>query len=469
MPRNRLDGPLGCRSFVELARLSRRPVLALGASTVLGSLLGRTPLAAGSDASSAAGFGRARRCILLFMWGGPSHLDTFDLKPEAPDEVRGPFRPISTSAPGVQICEHFTRLAGLMDRVAIVRSLGHDDPAHLSSAHTVLTGHLPPVNKSDAEPPSQRDTPHIGSMIARLRGGSPLGLPGFVTMPWLAFHPAAPGGKAPGQHGGWLGRTFDPLLIEGDPNASGWTVPALSLLDSVSAARLDRRFELLRGFDDQRRALESGAALALGGQQQQALNLLTAPAVREAFDLTQEPDAVRDRYGRHVHGQCVLLARRMAERDVPFVSVNWHNDGQNFWDTHGSNFRRLQNDLIPPADAALSALLTDLEERGLLDDTLVVWVGEFGRAPRINGSDAGRDHHPYCYSGLLAGAGIRGGAAYGTSDRIGSRPASDPVSPHDLAATMLHALGVPAEQTLPDPFGRPMPLYSGRPVEALFS
>jgi hypothetical protein len=289
-------------------------------------------------------------------------------------------------------------------------------------------------------------------------------------MPWLALHPAAPGGRAPGQHGGWLGTSYDPLLIEGDLSRPDWAVPALSLIDSVSADRLSRRFDLLSEFDRDRRLIEESAPFLASKRHEQALGLLTSPDVRKAFDLTQEPDALRDRYGRTIHGQCALLARRLVEHDVPFVSVNWHNDGQTFWDTHGSNFVRLQNDLIPPADAALTTLLIDLEERGMLDDTLVVWVGEFGRTPRINhAANGGREHHPFCYSGLLAGAGIRGGAVYGRSDRIGARPAEDPVSPHDLAATMLHAFGVAPEQALPDRSGRPISLYAGKPIEALFS
>lgn len=456
----------GCDDFHRTCRASRRAALSIGAATAFGSMLGR-PRASIAESTGGLGFGRAKRCILLFMWGGPSHLDTFDMKPAAPREIRGPFQGIETSVPGVQVCEYFSRLAPLMDRVAVVRSLGHDDPAHLSSAHTTLTGQLPPVNKSDDEPPSERDTPHLGAMLSRLRGRS-AGLPGFVTMPWLAFHPSAPGGRAPGQHGGWLGRSFDPLLVEGDPSQPGWTVPALSLVDSVHADRIQRRFQLLDEFDRDRRLIESAAGV-FGMRQQQALGLLTSPEVRTAFDLAAEPDPVRDRYGRNIHGQCVLLGRRLLEHGVPFVSVNWHNDGHAFWDTHAHNFDRLKTDLIPPADAALSSLLTDLEERGMLDDTLVAWVGEFGRAPKINDNAAGRDHHPYCYSGLLAGAGIRGGAVYGKSDAMGARPSENPVTPHDFAATILHALGVPHEEALPDRTGRPIPLYGGRPLEALFA
>lgn len=459
---------LGCREFRQLTSVNRRSVLAAGgAASLAGMLQSLSPSALGQVGTAGAGFGKAKRCILLFMWGGPSHLDTFDLKPDAPDEVRGPFRPISTSTPGLQLCEHFSKLASLTDRVAFIRSLNHDDPAHLSSAHTILTGHLPPVNKSDAEPPSQRDTPHLGALINKLHPQS-LGLPGFVTMPWLAYHPAAPGGKAPGQHGGWLGKTFDPLLIEGDPNAPGWSVPALSLLDSSSAERVNRRTSLLDTLDHQQRLLDLAPASQFLTKQHQAVDLLTSPTVRKAFDLAQEPEGVRNNYGRNIHGQCVLLARRLVEHGVPFVSVNWHNDNTAFWDTHGNNFEKLKNQLIPPADMALSSLLVDLADRGMLDDTLVVWVGEFGRQPTINKANAGREHYPYCYSGLMAGAGVTGGAVYGKSDKLGMKPIENPVTPHDLAATMLHAFGVPPEEMLPDRSGRPIPLYAGKPITALF-
>lgn len=414
------------------------------------------------------GAGRARACIFLFMWGGPSQLDTFDLKPQAPAEVRGEFQPIATSVPGLTICEHFEQLATRAHHLAVIRSLSHNDPAHLSSGHATLTGHRAPVLKSDAEPPSQRDTPHIGSVISRLRppGGS---LPSFVTMPWLAYHPAAPGGQAPGQHGGWLGKRYDPFLIGGDPNQADFRIGELSLPETISLERLTARRQLLSSIDAQRAQLDSIAAAAeLNDFQQRAFDMLARPSARQAFDLSQEPDEVRERYGRNIHGQCVLLARRLVEHGVPLVSVNWHNDGRNFWDTHGDNFRRLKNDLIPPADRALSALLDDLEARGLLEETLVVWVGEFGRRPQITASNAGREHWPWCYSGLLAGGGIRGGAVYGASDSQAAYPAESPCTPLDYAATIYEALGIPSQIKLPDRLGRPLGVCEGQPLAALF-
>jgi len=256
-------------------------------------------------------------------------------------------------------------------------------------------------------------------------------------------------------------------LLTGDPNDANWKVPALNLLDGLSVERLGSRHELLKTLDRQRAGFEN--APSVSDKQQRALSLLASPEVRRAFDLSQEPAEVRDRYGRHIHGQCVLLARRLVEQGVPLVSVNWHNDGKTFWDTHGNNFNRLKNDLIPPADRALAALLTDLEERGLLEETIVAWVGEFGRRPQISKNNAGREHWPFCYNGILAGGGIAGGAVYGASDKLAAYPAELPVSPQDYAATILHALGVPAETELFDRAGRPHRVYGGKPLEALFA
>jgi uncharacterized protein (DUF1501 family) len=259
------------------------------------------------------------------------------------------------------------------------------------------------------------------------------------------------------------------MLVTGDPSRPDWTVPALDLLDGLDTGRLNHRQALLSAIESRQLNLAEAATTSMTQQQQEAFRLLSSPDVRGAFDLTQESAETRDRYGRNIHGQCVLLARRLLEHGVPFVSVNWHNDGQNFWDTHGNNFVRLKRDLIPPADQALAAVLTDLRDRNMLDDTLIVWVGEFGRRPQITAANAGREHHPFCYSGLMAGAGIHRGGVYGASDEIARFPADNPVSPRDLGATVLHALGIPQGLTLNDLTGRPHPLYGGNPVTALFS
>lgn len=470
MPRHSAPSKVhGCQSFRKSAQVSRRHLLQAGSLGMLGLGLGDL---LGSGVARAAvehsPIGRAKSCIFLFMWGGPSHLDTFDLKPNAPAEIRGDFKPIATAVPGMDICEHFSRVAKLTDRLSIVRSLHHRDPAHLSSAHATLTGHWAPVINSDAEPPSRRDSPQIGSIVARHLANEG-NLPPSVTIPWIVSHPAAPGGQAPGQTAGWLGKSYDPFVVNGDPNEKDWQVKELSLRSGLSIDRLQGRQQLLANIDEQRSALERTAeAGELNALQQKAFSLLASPEARTAFDLTAEPESVRDRYGRNIHGQSVLMARRLVENGVSLVTVNWHNDGRNFWDTHGNNFNRLKDDLIPPADQALSALIEDLEQRGLLDETLIVWVGEFGRKPIIDKGNAGRSHWPFCYSGLLAGGGIRGGSIYGESDPHGMHPALDAVTPLDFAATIYEALGIPAHQTTHDKLGRPIPVSGGRPIVDLF-
>ncbi len=439
---------------------------------LLGSLgLGLPGLLRGralADSSGAgSGFGRAKSCILIFQWGGPSQLETWDLKPDAPAEICGEFRPISTRTPGLNISEHFPGLARQTHRLAVIRSMTHGDPAHLSTAHRLLTGHLAPTPNSDAAPPSPGDWPHLGSLVTRLRP-TPGAVPSAVTMPWTVAHPAAPGGRAPGQHGGWLGKGFDPFRIEGDPNAPGFQVGGLGLPEGVDADRLGDRRHLLADLATGEHL--SGAGLgAWDGFQGRALDALVSAEARGAFQVDREDPRTRDRYGRHIHGQCLLMARRLVEAGVGLVTVNWHDDGRNFWDTHGDNFNRLKNDLMPPADRGFSALLDDLADRGLLDSTLVVWAGEFGRAPRINRAAAGREHWPRCYSVALAGGGIAGGQVYGASDRWAAYPSRDPVSPDDLGATMLHALGIDPAAEVKDPVGRPLRINNGNPLTTLFA
>lgn len=449
-----------------LQSMTRRTWLTLGSLGACGlalpELLRREAKALPATTNSQRS-GRARACILIFAWGGPSQLETWDLKPDALEEVRGDFRPIPTNVPGIRISEHFPRLSRLADKYAIVRSLTHDDPAHLSSVHHLTTGRHAPNVKSDADGPSRRDTPHIGSVLARLR---PLtsGLPPFVTMPWIVSHPAAPGGVAPGQNGGWLGAGYDPFVVQGDPNAQNFSAGSLTPRTDLSATRMTERRQLLN-------QLGAHSALTSGAQDfhERAFNLLTSPQAQRAFQIQQEPNTVRDRYGRHIHGQCLLLARRLIEAGVRLVCVNWHHDRQNFWDTHGNNFNRLRNDLMPPTDMGFSALLEDLQDRGLLEETIVVWVGEFGRRPQITRNNAGREHWPFCYSGVLAGGGIRGGQVFGRSDRNAAYPIEHPVSPSDFSATIYRALGMPAETTIRDRENRPIRLTEGTPIDALFS
>ncbi len=453
-----------CRGF---RRPSRRQVLRAGALGSFGLALPELFRARARAEASASGFGRARSCILIFQWGGPSQLDTWDLKPAAPAEIRGEFAEIATRTPGLRISEHFPRIAQQTHRLAVIRSMTHGDPAHLSTAHRLLTGHLAPTPNSDSAPPSPVDWPSLGSMVAKLRPSAGA-MPTAVTIPWTVSHPAAPGGKAPGQHGGWLGKGFDPFRVEGDPNAPGFQVGGLGLPEGVSAARLGDRRALLAGLTAGHDLPGAGAG-AWDGFQGRALDALVSAEARGAFQIEREDPKVRDRYGRHIHGQCLLMARRLVEAGVGLVTVNWHDDGRNFWDTHGDNFNRLKRDLMPPADRGLAALLDDLADRGLLDETLVVWAGEFGRNPRINPAAAGREHWPRCYSVALAGGGIAGGQVYGASDRWAAYPSRDPVSPDDLGATILHALGIDPAHEVKDPVGRPMRINNGRPLTTLFA
>jgi hypothetical protein len=461
---------VGCEGFRRSAA-TRREALRAGALALTG--LGLPGLFAGrvasaSAAAGASGFGRARSCILIFQWGGPSQLDTWDPKPDAPEAVRGSFAAIPTATPGVRISEHFPRLARQTGRLAIVRSMTHDDPAHLSTAHRLLTGHLAPTVNSDAAGPSPNDWPHLGALVARCRPSTKGGtVPSAVTMPWTVAHPAAPGGKAPGQNAGWLGKAFDPFRVEGDPNSPTFTVPGLDLPEGLSPGRLADRRALLAGSN--RSTAPERPAASWDRLHARALDALLSAEARGAFKLDREDPRTRDRYGRHIHGQCLLLARRLVEAGVGLVTVNWHDDHQNFWDTHTENFRHLKDRLMPPADQGFAALLDDLDARSLLDETLLVWVGEFGRTPKITRGNSGREHWPRCYSAALAGGGVRGGQVFGASDRWAAYPARDPVSPDDLGATILHALGIDPATELTDPVGRPLRINNGRPVLPLFT
>ncbi|MBS0266359.1 MAG: DUF1501 domain-containing protein [Planctomycetes bacterium] len=471
---------IACPEFRHLTQqLNRRKLIQLGSLGAIGLTLpellaARSSVAA--DTSTAAfrqsplaelpGFGKAKQCILMFMWGGPSQLETWDLKPHAPAEVRGEFKPIATSVPGIDISEHFPNLAKRADRYAIIRSVTHDDPAHLSSVHHVMTGRHAAKVKSDADAPSRIDWPHVGSVLGKLCPPSGA-VPPFITLPWVVSHPAAPGGVAPGQNAGWLGATYDPFVVTGDPNAPNFRVSGLALADGVSPARLTARHTLL----NQLNAADCNSHIAGGfdGAQGKAFDLLTSASVQQAFDLNRESAETRERYGRHIHGQGLLLARRLVEAGVSLVCVNWHHDHQNFWDTHGNNFNRLKNDLMPPTDRGFSALLDDLADRGMLDETLLVWVGEFGRRPRITADNAGREHWPWCASAVMAGGGVQGGRTYGRSDALAAYPAENPVSPADITATIYHALGIPADLIFPDRESRPVRLTEGNPLSPLFA
>jgi Protein of unknown function (DUF1501) len=472
----------GCPNFQLSHRLGRRAVLRAGGLSLLG--LTMPELLAGRSRGDAsrpttgddlqASFGRAKACILLFMWGGPAQQDTWDLKPGAPAEVRGPFSQIATQTSDVFICEHFPLLARRTDKLAIVRSMTHNNVDHLVATHFLLTG-MPPV------PGATKDTdwPHIGSVLAKLgRGRDPL--PPFVSM-----RPKLPGDvprfveQSRGQFAGWLGQAYDPLTIDANPADADYRVGDFNLPAEISVSRLDERRTLLAQIDRQVRSQADQAAVAaMDRHYRRSFDLLHSAVGKGAFDLAAEPAELRQRYGLNPHGQSVLQARRLVERGVPLVTVFWPNDGIKnvsvYWDTHSRNFVDLKERLMPPADLAFSTLLDDLESRGLLDETLVIWTGEFGRTPKIGqvNSDAGagkdgRDHWPNCFTTVLAGGGIRGGMVYGASDRHAAYPASNPVAPVDLMATVYHCLGVAPDLTLADSLARPQVICPGNAIADL--
>jgi len=467
--------------------LSRRAVLTAGALGIGAHGLGlpallraRHLVPRSAAAQSRASFGRAKACIVLFMWGGPAQQETWDLKPDAPEQVRGEFRPIATTVPGLSVSEHFPLLARQAHRLAVIRSVHHADVNHTTATHELLTGRPAPR----AGGTLGDDWPHIGAVLAHQnRGRERSALPPFVQ-----FRPTVENGaprfveESHGQSAGWLGPALNPLTIDEDPNLPAYRAraAALRLPDEVAPGRFEDRKALLRSINGQARALGRAAqAEALDAHYARAYAMLTDRASLEAFDLDREDPRLRDRYGRNPHGQTVLQARRLVEAGVPLVTVFWPNDGLTnvsvYWDTHNRNFIDLKTRLMPPADQAFSALLDDLDARGLLDSTLVLWTGEFGRTPRVGqavvggagaGAD-GRDHWPHCFSSVLAGAGVRGGTVHGASDRWAAYPARDPVTPADVAATVYHALGVDPALELTDALGRPQRLTPGDPIRSV--
>ena len=397
-------------------------------------------------------------------------MDTFDPKPDAVAEVRGEFRPIRTAVPGTLVCEHLPRLATLANRYTLIRSCSHDDPQHNTAAHAALTGHMHP-RKGQMAPPTPDDCPPPGAVLT-YRGVAPKGVPAWVTMPAVMNDSGIP---FPAQNAGYLGRAYDPLALYTDPNSPAFSVEGLTLRTDLSPDRLADRIALLQRLDDTtRQGGHNDAGKVLEAAQRRALDLILSPTTRAAFRLDGEPDRVRDAYGRRPFGQCLLLARRLTEAGVPMVTVAFtsatpRRPGCNIaWDTHEDNFKDLKNKLLPDLDQALAALLQDLEQRGLFDQTLVVVTGEFGRTPRIN-KNAGRDHWQTVYSALWAGGGVCRGLVHGASDRNAAAPSTNPVSPGDLTASLYHALGIDPATELTDRLQRPRVLSPGRPILALFS
>jgi hypothetical protein len=413
----------------------------------------------------------ARSCILVYLLGGPPQLDTFDLKPEAPAEIRGPFKPIATTVPGLRICEHLPRLARLAQQYALVRTVSINNHNHTPMIYYTLTGRMVerPGEDNDVRPPQRGDFPHIGAVMARLKG-APRALPGYVAIPELAVRSSLRGEfkrvrqSLRGGGAGFLGPLLDPLSVQEEPGTAN-AIPALAPPAQVAAERQERRAALLATLNG--RGPSQQAAETLVTLQRQAV-VLSGTRGGKTFSLEDEPPPVQDRYGRHRFGKAMLLARRLAEAGVPMIAIHFNEmtvcDG---WDTHSKNFAALKDELLPMVDQSLSALLEDLSQRGLVDQTVVAMMGEFGRTPKIN-PQTGRDHWGLCQSVLLAGGGIQGGTVIGRSDRIAAYPADEAVDPVDIHATVYQAMGLGHDQHLRDNLDRPWPISTGRAIKRLF-
>ena len=444
--------------------LARREFMRVGGLSLLG-LTGGALQAAATPRS-----GKAKSCILLFLLGGPPQHSTWDPKPQAPDDIRGAFGPTSTSVPGIQICEMLPRTAQQMDHVALLRAMTTQDHAHSSSGYAMLTGQPhQPRNRENANPGAPNDWPTIGAVVQHLQRGRRL-LPPAIRLPHHIFNTDQ--SVWPGQDSGFLGAAADPWMFRCQPASPDFEVPDFQLLDDVPLARLDGRRELLGQLDDRLSALESSGLFdSFNQQNQQAFDLLSSAKSFDACDLSREPERVRARYGHSQFGQSVLLARRLVESGVSLVQVNWFRGPDEpsdapCWDSHANETQRLKSVLLPPFDMAYSALLEDLSARGMLDETLVVCLAEFGRTPKFN-ARAGRDHWGHVFSGALAGGGIRGGVVHGASDNHAAYPVEGIVRPEDLTATIFQCLGYAPHTEIRDPLGRPHPISRGNVIKQI--
>ena len=429
------------------ARISRRTALRAGALGVVGLTLADL-LRLEALAAPGGQHPRAKSVILLWLWGGPSHLDTFDMKPKAPLEYRGPYAPIATSVPGIQICELLPQLARRADRYAIIRSLHSTSNDHGIAGTVGLTGSEAGGASLGGQVQPGQVQPNHGAIVSRVLGFDPA-TPRFVTLGGHLHQ-----GKKPirGEGGGTVGSLHDPFRLDYDPEA-GVKIPQLNLLDGLSTDGLVSRSQLRTALDELTRQVDHSPQIERLDQfRQQAYSLLTSPAARQVYDLSLEPDELRTKYGRFRFGQCCLMARRLIEAGVRFVQVNWsshvepvEDTGDGGWDMHDRNFQQFQDRHAWMLDQSLSALLDDLDQRGLLSETIVAAVGEFGRTPKINGK-AGRDHWEHCYSALVAGGGLKVGQTIGESDARGEYPANRPLTPADLFRTALHQIGIGTTQ-----------------------
>jgi hypothetical protein len=427
--------------------VTRRDFIRLGAAGVFGLGLNLPTILHAQERARAAGQAtRDVSLIFLFLHGGLSTIDTFDLKPNAPAEFRGEFNPIQTNVNGIQVCEHLPRLARQMDKFSLIRSFRHHNSDHGPADHYILTGYFPQAGFNPSLSPNNQRPAH-GSIIARKLGARG-GVPPYVCLPRV--HPS--GGSA------YLGTTVSPFVIDADPNAPNFSVPDIVPPPALATDRLEGRRELLRQLDRYQDSVERQAntqARAVSDYQREAFNLMVSPEARRAFDLQAEPTRLRDEYGRNTLGQSCLMARRLVEAGVRCVTIDHSN-----WDTHDNNFATLRRELLPALDGGVSTLFRDLADRGRLQNTLVVVTGEFGRTPRIN-RNAGRDHWGPAFTVAMGGGGIQGGRVVGASDARAERPAGNPHGPENLAATMYHLMGIDSNDEFHTAEGRPVPIVSG--------
>lgn len=467
--------------------LSRRELIRVGGAGLLGLSLGNLlqleamGQVAPVDVAKRSGFGTAKNFIFIFLQGGPSHLDIWDPKPDAPDDIRGDFATIDTKIPGVKLTEVMPNLAKVLDKTTLIRSVSYTPAGlfnHTAAIYQMMTGYTPDkVSPSgQLEPPNRNDYPCIGSQLARINPPKDPMLP-FVMLPrpLQESNVIGKGGTA-----GFLGAAYDPYYLFQDP-AGAINMDDLSLRKEISAGRMERRASILQSVNAAMPAIDKAVEeYALDSYYAKALELVISGRARKAFNLEDETPETRDKYGRHTFGQSLLMARRLIEAGSRVVQVNWPavangNPTVDAWDTHAENFGPLKNLHCPKLDQGLPALIEDLDQRGMLKDTIVLTIGEFGRSPKMgvstsgnNNSARGRDHWPYCYTGLMAGGGIARGAVYGKSDKTGSSPADNPVHPIELLATVYHALGIDPHTMVNNHLGQPRELVQAQPVTGLF-
>ena len=460
----KLWGPTSSAGGLNRRELLRVGGLALAGGITLPSLLQAT---ATKSASKSASFGKAKQCIILYLSGGPAQLDTFDPKPDAPEDIRGEFKTIQTSLNGVRFSELLPHTAKWMHKSALVRTMCHDHNDHGRGSYWMFTGYPYAGSVSDVNSMSRADMPHLGSVMSKIAPGKGPMFP-FAIVP---HRMDVAGGRRAGQFAGALGGKYDPLLTGGNPNDDNFKLDSLPLVPSEEAAVIKRRLSLVDQLNAQSQPLNQLAmSQSIHDNQAKAIEVLSSEVVRKAVDLSVVEKAERERYGRNLFGQSVMLGRRLLDAGARLVQCNWQRaQGSNgfAWDTHWNNFSAHKEELVPPFDLAFHALMTDLEKTGKLDETLVVVAAEFGRSPKITRSNAGREHWPDCYSVLFAGGGIKGGQVYGQSDKNAAYPATLPTTPADFTATLYHCLGIDPAGETHDQGNRPIALSKGTPIAAL--